>query len=106
MINTGGEKVFPEEVEEAIKRYPGVRDAAVVGVPDPRFGERICAVVDIGDAASRPRLAELAEHVRQHLAALQGAARAGPRPGPRAANGKLDYKTVRAEALKALGMPA
>ena len=53
VINTGGEKVFPEEVEEAIKRYPGVRDAAVVGVPDARFGERICAVVDMGDRARR-----------------------------------------------------
>ena len=50
-INTGGEKVFPEEVEEALKTHPGVRDAVVVGLPDARFGERICAVVETDGAA-------------------------------------------------------
>ncbi len=45
-INTGGEKVFPEEVEEALKTHPSVRDAVVVGIPDERFGETICAVVE------------------------------------------------------------
>ena len=40
-INTGGEKVFPEEVEEAMKLHPAVVDAIVVGVPDDRFGEAI-----------------------------------------------------------------
>ena len=45
-INTGGEKVFPEEVEEVLKEHPTVRDAVVVGVPDDRFGEVICAWVE------------------------------------------------------------
>ena len=45
-INTGGEKVFPEEVEEALKTHPSVPDAVVVGVPDERFGEAITAVVE------------------------------------------------------------
>ncbi|HVR30396.1 MAG TPA: AMP-binding protein, partial [Thermoanaerobaculia bacterium] len=45
-INTGGEKVFPEEVEEALKAHPEVRDAVCVGVPDPRFGESITALVE------------------------------------------------------------
>src|SRR5699024_3568930 len=45
-INTGGEKVFPEEVEEALKAHDAVRDAIVVGVPDDRFGEAVTAVVD------------------------------------------------------------
>ena len=45
-INTGGEKVFPEEVEEALKQHPAVRDAVVVGVPDDKFGEAITAVVE------------------------------------------------------------
>ena len=44
-INTGGEKVFPEEVEEALKRAPGIYDAAVLGVPDPRWGQAVTAVV-------------------------------------------------------------
>jgi fatty-acyl-CoA synthase len=105
VINTGGEKVFPEEVEEAIKRYPGVRDAAVVGVPDARFGERICAVVDMGGGPA-PTLADLAEHVRGHLARYKAPRELVVAPIRRAANGKLDYKAVRAEALKALNISA
>jgi len=44
-INTGGEKVFPEEVEEAVKAYPDVADCLVVGAPDERFGQKVAAVV-------------------------------------------------------------
>ena len=101
VINTGGEKVFPEEVEEAIKRYPGVRDAAVVGVPDPRFGERVCAVVELA-LGEAPTLAALSEHVRAHLAAYKAPRNLVIAPISRAANGKLDYKAVRALALEAL----
>ena len=45
-INTGGEKVYPEEVEEALKMHPSIRDAAVVGLPDERLGQRVVAVVE------------------------------------------------------------
>jgi fatty-acyl-CoA synthase len=105
VINTGGEKVFPEEVEEAIKRYPGVRDAAVVGVPDARFGERICAVVDMAGGET-PELASISEHVRVHLAAYKAPRALVLAPIVRAANGKLDYKAVRALALERLGIAA
>ncbi len=44
-INTGGEKVFPEEVEDALKQIPGITDAAVIGVPDPRWGQAVAALV-------------------------------------------------------------
>ena len=64
-INTGGEKVFPEEVEEAIKTFPGVRDAVVVGIPHERFGQSIAAAVET--AAPIDREALLA-HLRGHLA--------------------------------------
>jgi len=101
VINTGGEKVFPEEVEEAIKRYPGVRDAAVVGVPDARFGERICAVVEVGEGDA-PTLAMISGHVRLHLAAYKAPRELVLAPIARAANGKLDYKAVRALALDRL----
>jgi fatty-acyl-CoA synthase len=101
VINTGGEKVFPEEVEEAIKRYPGVRDAAVVGVPDARFGERICAVVET-DSATSPTLEAISGHVRQHLAGYKVPRALVISPVSRAANGKLDYKAMRALALDAL----
>ena len=105
-INTGGEKVFPEEVEEALKRHAAVRDAVVVGVPDPRFGERICAVVE-PEAGARPTLAELSAHVQGQLAGYKA-----PRELVvvdtigRAPNGKVDYKAVKAHALKTLGVSA
>ena len=44
-INTGGEKVFPDEVEAALKGHPDVRDAIVVGIPDNRYGEQVVALV-------------------------------------------------------------
>jgi fatty-acyl-CoA synthase len=105
-INTGGEKVFPEEVEEALKTHADVRDAVVVGVPDARFGERICAVVETTGAAA-PGLSELAEHVRGRLASYKA-----PRELVlvdsigRAPNGKVDYKAIKEIALKALATPA
>ena len=105
VINTGGEKVFPEEVEEALKRFPGVRDAAVVGVPDPRFGERICAVVDCAPGVT-PSLAELAAHVKAHLADYKAPRELVLAPVGRAPNGKLDYKAIRTRALEALGQAA
>ena len=57
-INTGGEKVFPEEVEEVVKRYPGVHDCVVVGVPDEKWGEAITAVVSTNGGTARRRGAE------------------------------------------------
>jgi 3-oxocholest-4-en-26-oate---CoA ligase len=66
-INTGGEKVYPEEVEEALKSHPDVFDALVVGVPDERWGERVVAVVAArGDA--RPTVEDLSTHCRQTIA--------------------------------------
>lgn len=102
-INTGGEKVFPEEVEEALKTHPGVRDAVAVGIPDPRFGERICVVVEAEDGAS-PDLEELSGHVRSRLAAYKA-----PRDLVlvetigRAPNGKVDYKRLKALAIDRVG---
>jgi acyl-CoA synthetase (AMP-forming)/AMP-acid ligase II len=66
-INSGGEKIFPEEVEGALKSHPAVFDAIVVGVPDERWGSRVAAVVQPRDDA-RPTLAELAAHCRALVA--------------------------------------
>src|SRR3546814_397468 len=57
-INSGGEKIFPEEVESALKAHPAVFDAIVVGVPDDRWGQRVAAVVQARDGMA-PTLAEL-----------------------------------------------
>ena len=66
-INSGGEKIYPEEVEAALKGHPDVFDALVVGVPDPRFGNHVAAVVAPRKGA-RPTLAELDAFVRNEIA--------------------------------------
>ncbi|MEN3222192.1 acyl-CoA synthetase [Mycolicibacterium porcinum] len=66
-INSGGEKIYPEEVEAALKGHPDVFDALVVGVPDERFGQHVAAVVQPREGA-RPTLAELDAHVRTEIA--------------------------------------
>jgi acyl-CoA synthetase (AMP-forming)/AMP-acid ligase II len=103
-INTGGEKVFPEEVEEALKTHPTVADAAVVGVPDERFGEAITALVEAKPGAVLDDAALIA-HVREHLAAYKSPKRIVPIDTiGRAANGKLDYKRLKAVAMDRLGL--
>jgi len=67
-INSGGEKIFPEEVEAAVKAHPGVYDAIVVGVPDERFGERVAAVIRLRDGAPDVTLDALMDHCRGHVA--------------------------------------
>jgi acyl-CoA synthetase (AMP-forming)/AMP-acid ligase II len=103
-INTGGEKVYPEEVEEALKLHPSVADAAVVGVPDERFGEAITALVEphAGDTIDE---AVLIAHVKERLAHYKAPKRvlAIDSVG-RAANGKLDYKRLTAEVKARLGL--
>jgi acyl-CoA synthetase (AMP-forming)/AMP-acid ligase II len=69
-INSGGEKIFPEEVEGALKSHPAVFDALVVGVPDDRWGSRVAAVVQ-PRPGSRPTLEELAAHCRAHIASYK-----------------------------------
>ena len=94
-INTGGEKVYPEEVEEALKLHPTVADAAVVGVPDERFGEAITALVEphAGDVVDE---AALIAHVKERLAGYKAPKRIVTVDSVgRAANGKLDYRALK-----------
>jgi acyl-CoA synthetase (AMP-forming)/AMP-acid ligase II len=104
-INTGGEKVFPEEVEEVVKSHPGILDAVVVGIPDEKWGEAIVAMVE--PAGSAPIDADaVVAHVKSHLARFKA-----PKHGltvptiGRAANGKVDYGRLRREAVDRLGTP-
>jgi fatty-acyl-CoA synthase len=98
-INTGGEKVFPEEVEEALKAHPAVWDALVVGVPDERFSERVTAVVSPRPGQTIDE-AELAAFARQTLAGYKIPRRAiVVEHVQRAANGKADYKWAKEVAL-------
>ncbi|HEX2577771.1 MAG TPA: acyl-CoA synthetase [Aquihabitans sp.] len=70
-INSGGEKIFPEEVETVLKAHPAVYDVLVVGVPDDRWGQSVCAVVQPRAGAEVPALADLAAHARAQLAAYK-----------------------------------
>jgi acyl-CoA synthetase (AMP-forming)/AMP-acid ligase II len=100
-INTGGEKVYPEEVEAALKSHGAVFDAVVVGVPDERWGERVAAVVQ-PRAGTAPELDDLAEHVRAQLASYKV-----PRELVlvdaivRSPSGKPDYRWARTTAIDA-----
>ncbi len=103
-INTGGEKVFPEEVEEALKTHSSVLDAVCVGLPDERFGQVICAVIEPVHGQV-PDLAVLVAHVRTTLAHYKA-----PRSIVvvetinRAPNGKVDFKRLTAVALERSGI--
>jgi fatty-acyl-CoA synthase len=96
-INTGGEKVFPEEVEETLKLHPAVEDALVFGLPDERFGQRVAAVVSLApDAEGGLDPKAIVDGVRDRISSYKL-----PRDVaivdvvPRAANGKADYPRAR-----------
>jgi len=90
-INTAGEKVHPEEVEEALKLHPDVEDALVVGVEDERWGEAVTAVVRLVEGACFDEQV-LRDHVRERLAHYKSPKRIFPVAAMfRAPNGKADY---------------
>jgi len=100
-VNTGGEKVYPEEVEMAIKRHPAVYDVLVVGIPDPTYGQAVAAVVEPREGESL-ELEGLREFLRAHLSGYKL-----PRAltlvdqVPRNATGKAQYPRAKELALEA-----
>ena len=102
VINTGGEKVFPEEVEEAVKRVDGVIDCLVVGLPDEKFGQAVTAVVSLADGTTVDSASIIAS-VKADLAGYKA-----PKSVifvdhvPRAPNGKADYRRAKEHAEAAL----
>lgn len=104
-INTAGEKVYPEEVEETLKRHPLVRDANVVGVPDPKWGSAVHAVVSLETTPNDPDAVEgiLRDFCREHLAGYKCPKRIHLVPQiHRGPNGKPDYRWA-AETAAAAG---
>jgi acyl-CoA synthetase (AMP-forming)/AMP-acid ligase II len=94
-INSGGEKIFPEEVEEVLKAHPEIEDAVVVGVPDDRWGQRVTAVVQ-ARLGGQPTAESIDAHCRKHIAGYKV-----PRQVhlvasiQRQPSGKPDYKWAR-----------
>jgi acyl-CoA synthetase (AMP-forming)/AMP-acid ligase II len=103
-INTGGEKVFPEEVENALKGHPAVFDAVVVGVPDERWGQTVAAVVHVRDGRS-VTLDELQAHARELIAGYKVPRRLIEVESiVRSPAGKPDYPWASKVAHEALGI--
>ena len=103
-INTGGEKVYPEEVEGPIKAHPAVEDALVVGVPDERWGERVAAVVQLVPGAVL-ELPALQDHLRQHVAGYKVPRDLVVVPKVvRSPAGKADYRWAKQAAVEAVGV--
>jgi 3-oxocholest-4-en-26-oate---CoA ligase len=95
-INTGGEKVYPEEVEAVLKAHPAIVDAVVVGVPDPRFGERVAAVIQPTAGTTAPSVESLQAHCRHRLAGHKVPRQiAVVGEVPRSPSGKADYPWAR-----------
>ncbi|MDG1695324.1 MAG: hypothetical protein P8I25_03055 [Ilumatobacter sp.] len=87
--------MYPEEVEECLKLHPSVADAAVVGLPDDKWGEAINALVELHAHATIDE-DELRSHVKAHLAAYKAPKAVFAIDSVnRAANGKLDYKNLK-----------
>jgi 3-oxocholest-4-en-26-oate---CoA ligase len=102
-INSGGEKIYPEEVEAALVQHPGVFDAVVVGTPNERWGQQVTALVQMREGAE-VSADELRDHCRTLVADYKV-----PKAVfvvdvvPRTPVGKADYKRSADEALRLTG---
>ncbi|OEJ28369.1 acyl-CoA synthetase [Streptomyces agglomeratus] len=98
-INTGGEKVYPEEVEQALKSHPDVYDALVAGVPDETWGNRVAAVVQLRGGVDAPGLDAIQAHCRTRLAGYKIPRQLVIAPEiQRSPSGKADYRWARSVA--------
>jgi acyl-CoA synthetase (AMP-forming)/AMP-acid ligase II len=101
-INSGGEKIFPEEVEATIRAHPAVFDAVVVGVPDERWGSRVVALVALRDGMPALTLDALQEHCRTLIAGYKVPRELLLGEAPRTNTGKPDYATAQRIASERL----
>lgn len=103
-INTAGEKVFPEEVEEAVKTHEAVADCLVFGVPDEKFGNRVVGVASVASGATEPRPDDVIAYTKSKLSSFKVPKQlVFVAAVPRAPNGKADYVTARSLFEAALG---
>ncbi len=103
-INTAGEKVYPEEVEEALKHHESVADCLVVGVADEKWGQSITAVVELNPGYELEEIV-LKDFAHQHLAGYKIPKKILARDSlERAPNGKANYKLIKEYAEQALGI--
>ena len=102
-INTAGEKVYPEEVEEAVKRHPDIEDCLVIGIQDDRFGQRVVAVASLREGGQVEPI-DLIDFTREHLAGYKLPKQVLiTEEVRRAPNGKADYKWAKQTAESSFG---
>jgi acyl-CoA synthetase (AMP-forming)/AMP-acid ligase II len=105
-INTGGEKVYPEEVEAVLKAHPAVYDVIVTGVPDERYGQRVAARVQLRPDAEGPAEADLIAHAREHVAGYKAPRLVVVVPEiRRSPSGKADYPWAAKVAVEHVTAP-
>lgn len=99
MINSGGENIYPAEVERALAYFPGITGVAVVGIPDPEWGETVVAVLECPDGAG-PSLADIRSFAALRLARYKLPTRVVVAAAlPRNAAGKIDHRALRSIAF-------
>ena len=104
-INSGGEKIFSEEVDSAVKGHPDILDVTVIGVPDERWGTAVCALVELRESAVSPSLKDIQDHCRKTIAGYKV-----PRhvlqvaKVIRSPSGKPDYRWAKTTAFKQLNL--
>ena len=97
MYISGGENVYPAEIEDVLSQHPAVRECAVIGIADERWGEVGLAIIGLKDASQQPE-ADILAYCRSHLAKFKCPARlVFVDVIPRNATGKLDKPTLRAQ---------
>jgi acyl-CoA synthetase (AMP-forming)/AMP-acid ligase II len=102
MIISGGENVYPSEVEAALGAHPAVRDVAAIGLPDPKWGERVTGVVVLKAGASATE-AELLEWCRPRLAGYKrprAVSIIAPEAMPKTATGKILHRLLKAKIIE------
>jgi len=103
-INSAGEKIYPEEVEEALKAHDSVKDALVVGIPDDKWGQAVTAVVALEEACTVDE-ASLRSFLQTRLAKFKSPKRILFKSNlGRASNGKADYASIKAFVLESLAV--
>ena len=100
-INSGGEKIYPEEVEMAVKAHPDAYDCLVAATPDDRFGQCVTALIQLREGAEEPTMEAIHEACKTHIARYKVPRRIYyVEQIKRAPSGKADYKWAKATALE------